>query len=586
MLNSISRILASRYIYISILVGIVVLFIFGFLPSGTGWVIIKTIFFLALLSLAYLHFQSTQESEEDGDFEESVPELQEGQQKWFRMETDQGVEAVFETFLQHNLHLIKKVLVSDSIVLLFANYSKKQLTIRYFVSDNESKFIQGKSFDILKGLPSLILRNRTPLIENHLPQGNEILPYYQSAENPSISFAGVPVYFNDLIIGVLCADTGVEGAYSNEDLDILKNFANLIAVQIANSNKLYEYETENWVVNLLLETSREMNEIVSVDALWHYLTGKIPGVVSCDRISISRKQNEQEAEIVAIEGGTGNLKPGMNLSLSEGIVGWVMRKNQSLLVEDFSSKENYVPRFAAKETPAKDLFSLLAVPMANKKEVIGVICVESYQPGNFKDQHKRILQTIANQATTVYLNARTVDNLKLLNFKNTQSNLENLNAFRFLLPKEIKRGKKFNLSLNLLFLKVYFQTKEDDYRLHQEAIREFLNLLLPDLPETDYIFHLYPDTFAITTVEQEGYKIQTLAERLIQKVNQKKVWGNGQVFDFYVSLGLVPGEFMTSDVDEIVERGLSAVKRARLKGPNQTAVYSNSDSNTAFIKRE
>ena len=49
-------------------------------------------------------------------------------------------------------------------------------------------------------MPSLVLRNRTPLIENHLPEGQEIIPYYQQNENPSNSFAAVPIYYKDYII--------------------------------------------------------------------------------------------------------------------------------------------------------------------------------------------------------------------------------------------------------------------------------------------------------------------------------------------------------------------------------------------------
>ena len=84
-------------------------------------------------------------------------------------------------------------------------------------------------------------------------------------------------------------DSEVEEAYSNEDLDILRHFGNLITVQIFGSNKLYDYESENWLANVLFDVSQEMNQIQSVEELWGYLLRKLPDIIGCDRISISQK---------------------------------------------------------------------------------------------------------------------------------------------------------------------------------------------------------------------------------------------------------------------------------------------------------
>ncbi len=566
----------SKYGYLAILTGIVFLFILGFLPSSPVWIFIKVIFFFAFISFVYINFHNILEKrppEEGGD---AFPEMEEENQDWLQIQNDQKVEETFEKFLDSTLQLVKRTLVSDTIVLLFANYSKKIFTIRHRVSDSGEHFINQNSFDILKGLPSLVLRNRTPLIENHLPEGNEILPYYKNGENPAKSFAAVPIYFQDLIIGVLCADSAVEEAYSNEDLDILNQFSRLITYQLIDSNKIYEFETENWVVNILFEISQEMNHLRTPDELWNYLIQKIPQVIQCDRISIAGKVDGEYGKIIRLEGGTGNLKKDKRFSLKDGIVGWVIRKNQSLLVEDFSTKENYVPRFSADESPAKQYFSLLSVPVANNSDVLGAICLESNQTKNFNDQQKRILQTIANQAATIFMTARTVSELKTYNFRDSQTQLANINAFKFIMPKEIQRATQLKQNLHLLFFKLYFQLKENDARLFSDTINEFLSLALPEISETDYIFHLFADTFAIATA-LEGNEIKKRVERLLRKIQEKKLWSDGQAYDLYVSMGLLPHQFMTTEVDEVLSLGEAAIKQARLKGPNNFSIYSENE---------
>ena len=567
------RPLPRSHFYISLIIGIIVFFILSLLPSSLGWLILKIAYFLFFIAYLYYQTQYSHEAEEDKDSEPEFPEVDDGAQSWLHIENDEDVEELFEKFLDYTLSLIKNVLVSDTVILLFANYAKKEFTIRRFLTDKESDFISSKNFELTKGLPSLVLRNRNSLIENHLPAESEILPYYQEGENQSKSFAGVPVFFKQLIVGVLCVDTSAEEAYSNDDLDILKQFGNLITVKLFDSNKLYEYESENWLTHILFDVSKELNEIQTVEDLWNYLPSKVPKIIPCDRISVSIKLNDQQGKLIDIKGGTGNLRKDKVFPLSEGMVGWVMRKNQSLLVEDFSAKENYVPRFDTEETPSKEYLSFLGIPVANKKRIIGTICLESYRPKNFKEQHKRILQTIANQVATLHTTTQTLDKLKLTTFKDELTQLENLTAFKHIISREIKRAVKLSLKCNLLFLKIYFHLKEESEELYKQVLSEFLSLVLPNLRETDYIFRLFQETFAIANIQKNGNGVNEFAEKLMSKLSEKKVWGNGQAFDFYVNIGIVPDNHIGLDIEEIIQKGEESVRQARLNGPNSIAVF-------------
>ncbi|MFZ0390884.1 MAG: GAF domain-containing protein [Calditrichia bacterium] len=571
MLNNIFGLIAQKFGNLSILIGIVLLAVLGFLPTSTTWFVIKFIFAAFLLFLTYYYFYQENDEPESSDSGE-FPELNEDSQDWLELDNDPDVEEIFENFLHNSLHLAKKVLVSDTVVLLLANYSKKQFQPRYMASDQQDQAINKTPFDIYKGLPSLILRNKKSLIENHLPQDSDILPYHQNNEHNVQSFAGVPVYYNDFVIGVLCADSKVKEAYGSEDLEILQSFAALVTAQLVNSNKLYEYETENWVSNILFESSCEMNRIRTEDELWDYLMGKIPGIVDCERISIAKKTENKQAEIIRLNGGTGNLKPGKTANLTEGLIGWVLRKNQSLLVEDFSSKENYVPRFSEQETPGKDYLSLICVPVSGDKNVVGAVCLESKRPRNFKEQHKRILQTITNQAATIFSRTQSLKQLARYNYLNPITEVENINAFNFIYPKEWMRANISQTPLSLLYFKIYFQIKEHGQDLDNLAVREFLQILLPYIADTDYIFHLSADTFVVLTDKKEEENIKRFLHEVLKKVSEKKIWAQGQVYDFYTSIGMVPFHHLSALGEEALEKGEYAAKQARLEGPNQFSI--------------
>ncbi len=91
-------------------------------------------------------------------------------QDWIKIANDQDVEELFQKFLDSSLQLVKRVLVSNTVILLFVNYSKKEFSVRHCISSNPDLMLPQNSFDIQKGLPSLVLRNRLALIENHLPE--------------------------------------------------------------------------------------------------------------------------------------------------------------------------------------------------------------------------------------------------------------------------------------------------------------------------------------------------------------------------------------------------------------------------------
>ncbi len=60
--------------------------------------------------------------------EEKSPEVNEHekvQHGWMKIQNDQNVEELFQIFLENSLQLIKQVLVTNSVVLLFTNYAKK-----------------------------------------------------------------------------------------------------------------------------------------------------------------------------------------------------------------------------------------------------------------------------------------------------------------------------------------------------------------------------------------------------------------------------------------------------------------------------
>ena len=90
---------------------------------------------------------------------------------------------------------------------------------------------------------------------------------------------------------------------------------------------------------------------------------------------------------------------------NDGIVGWLRRNRQPLLVHDFETEMQDLParpRYDDEHPPRSAVF----VPILAGEQAIGSLAVQSDEPGAFSEEGLRILFIIANQAGVALVNAR------------------------------------------------------------------------------------------------------------------------------------------------------------------------------------
>ncbi len=90
---------------------------------------------------------------------------------------------------------------------------------------------------------------------------------------------------------------------------------------------------------------------------------------------------------------------------NEGIVGWMRRNRQPLLVHDFQTEMEHLParpRYEDENPPRSAVF----VPILAGEMAIGSLAVQNDEPGAYNEENLRILFIIANQAGVALVNAR------------------------------------------------------------------------------------------------------------------------------------------------------------------------------------
>ena len=98
--------------------------------------------------------------------------------------------------------------------------------------------------------------------------------------------------------------------------------------------------------------------------------------------------------------------------VDQGLAGWVLRNQKSVLISDTSLDERWVRRPDDQEnrTGAK---SAICIPLQTRDQLVGVLTLVHPEPGFFAQAHLNLLQSIGDQAGIAIYNARLYDSLQV-----------------------------------------------------------------------------------------------------------------------------------------------------------------------------
>jgi len=130
------------------------------------------------------------------------------------------------------------------------------------------------------------------------------------------------------------------------------------------------------------------------------VTAEIMHSKICSLMLLDEKKSELVLKATQSMDQIYNTKP--NLRIGDGIAGKVALANKPIAVYDISKEPDYLSKDIARKA---GLVSLLAVPLAVKGNVIGVLNNYTSRPHKFTKNEINILVTVASQAAIVIENA-------------------------------------------------------------------------------------------------------------------------------------------------------------------------------------
>ncbi|HEY4086806.1 MAG TPA: GAF domain-containing protein, partial [Bryobacteraceae bacterium] len=163
--------------------------------------------------------------------------------------------------------------------------------------------------------------------------------------------------------------------------------------------KPVQFRERTDLLDFLLEVSTAMAETLDLDELLSSVAAIVQRVIPYELFAILLyNEKRQELRIRHAVGHRQDVIRNLVIAPGEGIVGTAAQTREPILVPDVRNDPRYLPTSDAVRCE-------LSVPMIARKRLIGVIDVQSAQPGAYTDYHRSLLRLIGGRAAVTIENA-------------------------------------------------------------------------------------------------------------------------------------------------------------------------------------
>ena len=263
-----------------------------------------------------------------------------------------------------------------------------------------------------------------PSREERLPRGEGLAGWVMAHQSPlRLAQGGVhpadlhgPVreFRNALVVPMLrrgepfgaieCLDKR-EGDFTDADFDRLEVAAESVAFALDYALLYQETERRALEKEVLLDITRALSEPFDLDEVITAIFQSLRQVVDYDAAAIYLvNRRSRQLELVSASGYPEGSDEAFGLQVGQGIVGWVAKTSEPVIVPDVTTDRRYV---AARPQTRSEV----ATPLVIAGRTIGVFNLESDLDDAYHDGHLELLSAFAAQAAVAIERAQVAHDL-------------------------------------------------------------------------------------------------------------------------------------------------------------------------------
>jgi len=214
---------------------------------------------------------------------------------------------------------------------------------------------RGIGREILTGLQPVVVEDTSARDAEGLDNGGQ----YRS-------LAAVPVLRDNVCQGVLVVRHGGVFRFTEDEVNALRILAHTVGSVIRNAELYQSTKKQLQKLTVLFELGKAVTSVINLEELLKMTAEEIARLLSA-RGCIIRLLENNRLRVKSHYGLPGGVEEAMELSIGEGIAGWVAEKGRPLLVEDVSKMPPDM------RVPVIEATSVICVPLKVGDAVIGTL---------------------------------------------------------------------------------------------------------------------------------------------------------------------------------------------------------------------
>jgi GAF domain-containing protein len=219
------------------------------------------------------------------------------------------------------------------------------------------------------------------------------------------SEAAIPLKIGDRIVGVLDVQSKKAYGFSGDNLLILQNLADQLAIAVVNSELFAETQEHLAQHRLLHHITTTAASGTTLDEALQSAVNGLQVTLGGDRVAILLADREKRVLQVRAVVGFADDVFDLRINVGSGITGWAAAHRRSLRVNNVQED----PRYIAASANSR---SEMAVPLIYRSELLGVLNVESEQLSAYTETDEELLGTLGGSLAAIIANARLLEQIR------------------------------------------------------------------------------------------------------------------------------------------------------------------------------
>ena len=253
------------------------------------------------------------------------------------------------------------------------------------------------------GLSGWVVRNRETV---YIPNTAADPRWYQPVENSladTRSVIVVPLLGRERVVGVMSIGRLPAGGFQPDDVALTAAIAAQAGIAVENAQLFAAERREREISNHLREVARTVNGSLDLNQVLPLVLEQLARVVAYDSASILLREGDRLG-VAAVHGfDAAGAVMALSFDALSGLSARVLREKHCIVLEDVQRSEEWI----VSDIPeTKTIRAWIGAPLIVKDEVLGLLSVDSRQPGAYQPEDGQVVAAFAEQAAVAVLNAR------------------------------------------------------------------------------------------------------------------------------------------------------------------------------------